>query len=136
MPKIDVALTRVSADRHWPLDRQSRGFDVHASIDVHRIERRSENLAITDFSVTYSYDPGIGQIRLKGKIRTEGKPEFVDKVERQEGKPYSQVLGYISKYSGVQAVKLSEQIRVPAPLPIPTLGSGKEEKEELGREYG
>ncbi|MEM2123438.1 MAG: hypothetical protein QXE79_07375 [Candidatus Bathyarchaeia archaeon] len=138
MPKINVFITNIAAERLWDIDRAIPG-QIHISINLNIIgfEKRSDKAVEAPFIFNVGFTPAIAQITVKGRSRITGpSPELEDILKGgPEGKPPPTFLVQaISNVAIAEAIVASKAIGVPPPIPSITI-SGSERKPSEGPSY-
>ena len=66
MLKVNVAITNISAERFWDLQKAIPPIQIGTNINVINIEKNKNGVLIVPFVLSINYNPSIAQINLKG----------------------------------------------------------------------
>ncbi|MEM3607917.1 MAG: hypothetical protein QW238_03535 [Candidatus Bathyarchaeia archaeon] len=138
LPRINVFVTNITAERLWDVDRAIPG-QIHISINLNVIgfEKRSDKAVEAPFIFNVTFNPAIAQITVKGRSRIIGSSLELDEILRggSEGKPPPAfIVQAISNGAMAEAIIASKAIGVPPPIPPITI-SGSEGKPPEGSSY-
>jgi hypothetical protein len=138
LPRIDVFVTNLAAERLWDIDRAIPG-QIHISINLNVIgfEKRSDKAVEAPFIFNVAFNPAIAQITVKGRSRIVGSTPELDEILKggSEGRPPPAFLVQaISNVAMAEAIVASKAIGVPPPIPPITI-SGSERKPPEGSSY-
>jgi hypothetical protein len=128
MLKVNVAITNISAERFWDLQKPIPPIQIGTNINVISIEKEKANTLKVPFVLSINYNPSISQINLKGRAYVLGEEKEIEKIlnEHKEKKPPPQVIiQSISNVAFIEAVLISRTLNVPPPIPLPKIPSAK-----------
>ena len=86
MLKVNVAITNISAERFWDLQKAIPPIQIGTNINVISIERNKNGVLIVPFVLSINYNPSIAQINLKGSAYVVGEPKEIEKVLKDHEK--------------------------------------------------
>lgn len=128
MLKVNVAITNISAERFWDLQKPIPPIQIGTNINVISIEKEKANTLKVPFVLSINYNPSISQINLKGRAYVLGEEKEIEKSlnEHKQKKPPPQVIiQSISNVAFIEAVLISRTLNVPPPIPLPKIPSAK-----------
>lgn len=128
MLKVNVAITNISAERFWDLQKPIPPIQIGTNINVISIEKEKANTLKVPFVLSINYNPSISQINLKGRAYVLGEEKEIEKIlnEHKQKKPPPQVIiQSISNVAFIEAVLISRTLNVPPPIPLPKIPSAK-----------
>lgn len=128
MLKVNVAITNISAERFWELQKPIPPIQIGTNINVISIEKEKANTLKVPFVLSINYNPSISQINLKGNAYVLGEEKEIEKIlnEHMQKKPPPQlIIQSISNIAFIEAVLISRTLNVPPPIPLPKIPSAK-----------
>lgn len=128
MLKVNVAITTISAERFWDLQKPIPPIQIGTNINVISIEKEKANTLKVPFVLSINYNPSISQINLKGNAYVLGEEKEIEKIlnEHMQKKPPPQlIIQSISNIAFIEAVLISRTLNVPPPIPLPKIPSAK-----------
>jgi hypothetical protein len=148
MTIVKINLHKVHAERD--LDAKGGQIKINNNVSVKNVEEMSfavegkKGLKFT-FSFNCTYEPNLGKIDVEGQVlfvEDEAKineiKETWDKDKKIPMDIMEQVVNAALHKGNIQAIKISEEVSLPSPLPLPKVQAGsakeveepKEEKKE------
>ena len=95
------------------------------------------------FAFNCNYEPNLGKIEVEGQVFYINDEKIVEEVKKSWEKDkkiplevMEQIINASLHKGNIQAIKISEEVSLPSPLPLPKVrsGSGQPVKEELPKE--
>jgi len=141
MTIVKINLHKVHAERD--LDAKGGQIKINNNVSVKNVEEMSfavegkKGLKFT-FSFNCNYEPNLGKIDVEGQVlfvEDEAKiKEIKDTWDKDKKIPMDimeQVVNAALHKGNIQAIKISEEVSLPSPLPLPKVqaGSAKEVEE-------
>ena len=116
---------------------------ISNNVSVTKVEKVSLNLGGDnqqsikfDFSFKSKYDPQIGTIDLDGEVIYLAQKDQADKIVSEWSKTkkvspeiLTPILNNVLNKCNIQALILSKEMNLPAPIPLPKINPKQEEKE-------
>ena len=148
MTIVKINLHKVHAERD--LDAKGGQIKINNNVSVKNVEEMSfavegkKGLKFT-FSFNCNYEPNLGKIDVEGQVlfvEDEAKineiKETWDKDKKIPMDIMEQIVNAALHKGNIQAIKISEEVSLPSPLPLPKVQAGsakeveepKEEKKE------
>jgi len=133
MPIVKIDIHKISAERNLA----ARGGQVRIdnTVSLKNVEdmefslEGKKGLKFT-FSFTCTYQPDIGSIMVEGKVLFVGETKKVEEIKKswdKDKKIPSAIMEQIANAAlhkgNIQAIKVSEEINLPSPLPLPKVKS-------------
>ncbi|MBT4805015.1 hypothetical protein HON71_02490 [Candidatus Woesearchaeota archaeon] len=146
MTIVKINLHKVHAERD--LDAKGGQIKINNNVSVKNVEEMSfavegkKGLKFT-FSFNCNYEPNLGKIDVEGQVlfvEDEAKiKEIKDTWDKDKKIPMDimeQVVNAALHKGNIQAIKISEEVSLPSPLPLPKVqaGSAKEVEETPAEE--
>jgi hypothetical protein len=146
MTIVKINLHKVHAERD--LDAKGGQIKINNNVSVKNVEEMSfavegkKGLKFT-FAFNCNYEPNLGKIEVEGQVlfvEDEAKvKEIKDTWDKDKKIPMDimeQIVNAALHKGNIQAIKISEEVSLPSPLPLPKVqsGSGKEKPEEKKEE--
>lgn len=128
MLKVNVAITNISAERFWDLQKPIPPIQIGTNINVISIEKEKANTLKVPFVLSINYNPSISQINLKGRAYVLGEEKEIEKIlndHKQKKPPPQVIIQSISNVAFIEAVLISRTLNVPPPIPLPKIPSAK-----------
>jgi hypothetical protein len=128
MLKVNVAITNISAERFWDLQKPIPPIQIGTNINVISIEKEKSSTLKVPFVLSINYNPSISQINLKGNAYVLGEPKEIEKIlkdYKQKKPPPALIIQSISNVAFIEAVLISRTLKVPPPIPLPKIHSTK-----------
>jgi hypothetical protein len=139
MLKVNVAITNISAERFWDLQKPIPPIQIGTNINVISIEREKQNTLKVPFVMSINYNPSISQINLKGSAYVVGEPKEIEKIlneHKQKKPPPPLIIQSIANFAFIESVLISRTLNVPPPIPLPKIPHVKDRsRKHAEREY-
>ena len=139
MLKVNVAITNISAERFWDLQKAIPPIQIGTNINVINIEKNKNGVLIVPFVLSINYNPSIAQIKLKGSAYVVGEPKEIEKVlkdHEQKQPPPPLIVQSIANFAFIESVLISRTLNIPPPVPLPKIPEVKNRnKKHAEREY-
>lgn len=143
MTIVKINLHKVVADRN--LNAKEGQININNNVSLKNVEELSfavegkKGLKFT-FAFNCNYQPDLGRIEVEGQvlyINDEAKiKEIKDGWEKNKSIPQDimeMVVNAALHKGNIQAIKISEDVNLPSPLPLPKVKSGSVKPEEKKR---
>ncbi len=137
--KIDLKYTEIEAKRF----SEAKGrVNVSNNSTITSVTQAGDKASI-DFVFTSSYEPNVGEIRIKGNIRVSDSKENVERVVKEWEESGQKNLStdmaedihnVIISNCVIETVILAREIQLPSPVPIPRISMKGKEKSREGTE--
>ena len=142
MTIVKINLHKVHAERD--LEAKGGQIKINNNVSVKNVEDMSfavegkKGLKFT-FAFNCNYEPNLGKIEVEGQVlyvEDEAKVKEIkdtwDKDKKIPMEIMEQIVNAALHKGNIQAIKISEEVNLPSPLPLPKVqtGSGQEKKEE------
>ncbi|MBT6774875.1 hypothetical protein HOA91_05910 [Candidatus Woesearchaeota archaeon] len=140
MTIVKINLHKVHAERD--LDAKGGQIKINNNVSVKNVEEMSfavegkKGLKFT-FSFNCNYEPNLGKIDVEGQVlfvEDEAKineiKETWDKDKKIPMDIMEQIVNAALHKGNIQAIKISEEVSLPSPLPLPKVQSGSAQKVE------
>jgi hypothetical protein len=124
MFKVNVAITNISAERFWDLQKPIPPIQISTNINVINIERKKQDTLKVPFVLSINYNPSISQINLKGSAYVVGEPKEIEKMlkNHEQKKPPSPIIVQsIANFAFIESVLISRTLNIPPPIPLPKI---------------
>ena len=139
MLKVNVAITNISAERFWDLQKAIPPIQIGTNINVISIEKNKKGVLTVPFVLSINYNPSIAQINLKGSAYVVGEPQEIEKVLKNKKKkqpPPPLIVQSIANFAFIESVLISRTLNIPPPVPLPKIPDAKNRsKKHAEREY-
>jgi hypothetical protein len=140
MIKVNVSVTKVSAERFWDIHKPAPQIQISTNLNLVDVEKKADDTLEVPFVMTVNYNPSIAQISLTGKAYVTGEKDEINKIfaEYKEKKPPPPVIVQsISNVAFVETVIVSRSLNVPPPIPLPQIPTPGQpsEKKPSGLDY-
>ncbi len=129
MTIVKINIHKVHAERN--LSTRGGQVKIHNNVSIKEIEDLSfavegkKGLKFT-FSFNCGYEPDLGRIEVEGQVlyvETDAKVNEIKKMwakeKRVPGPVMEQIVNAALHKGNIQAIKISEDISLPSPLPLP-----------------
>ena len=140
MTIVKISLHKVHADRNLSAKGGQIGINNNVSLkdveDMNFAAEGRKGLRFT-FSFTCSYEPNVGKIEVEGQVLYVEDAKKIDDIKKGWTKNkvvpievMEQIVNAALHKGNIQAIKISEEVSLPSPLPLPKVkpNSGKAEK--------
>ncbi len=129
MTIVKINLHKVSAERM--LGAKGRQIKINNNVSIKDIEDLQFNIpgkAGLKFTFTFDckYEPGLGSINVEGQVFYTGEEAEVKSIkegwENNKKVPMNVMEGIVNAAlhkGNIQAIKISEEVGLPSPLPLP-----------------
>ncbi len=134
MPIVKIDVHKISAERN--VNAKGGQVRIDNTVSLKNVEEMDfamdtkKGLKFT-FSFTCTYQPDLGSIVVEGKVLFVEESMKVDAVKKlwdKEKKIPPEVMEQIANAAlhkgNIQAIKVSEEISLPSPLPLPKVRTG------------
>jgi hypothetical protein len=128
MLKVNVAITNISAERFWDLQKPIPPIQIGTNINVISIERKKQDTLKVPFVLSINYNPSISQINLKGIAYVVGEPKEIEKIlknHEQKKLPPPVIVQSIANFAFIESVLISRTLNIPPPIPLPKIPDAK-----------
>ena len=134
MTIVKINLHKISASRNLAAKGGQIKIDNNVSLkDVEDMDFAVEGkkgLKFT-FSFVCNYDPELGKIEVEGQVlyveeeaKVNGIKESWDKEKKVPMEIMEKIINAALHKGNIQAIKVSEEINLPSPLPLPKVKAG------------
>ena len=130
MPVTSMELTSLEGKRFAKTGERLKNVRVDHNSTVTRVYPMSETSAV-EFRFTVNYG-GVGAIQIEGSLQFEGDPSLPEAWEKTGNMPQavaSEIHTAIMSFCIQEAVVIAKDLRLPPPIPLPTIklkGGGNE----------
>jgi len=140
MTIVKINLHKVHADRN--LEAKGGQIKINNNVSIKNVEDMSfaaegkKGLKFT-FNFSCSYEPELGKIDVEGQVLYVEEEAKIDEIKKSWDKDkkismdvMEQIVNAALHKGNIQAIKISEEVSLPSPLPLPKVRSQSEEKKE------
>ena len=140
MTIVKINLHKVHADRN--LEAKGGQIKINNNVSIKNVEDMSfaaegkKGLKFT-FTFSCSYEPELGKIDVEGQVLYVEEEAKIDEIKKSWDKDkkismdvMEQIVNAALHKGNIQAIKISEEVSLPSPLPLPKVRSQSEEKKE------
>jgi hypothetical protein len=140
MTIVKINLHKVNAERN--LEAKGGQIKINNNVSIKNVEELSfaaegkKGLKFT-FSFNCVYEPELGKIDVEGQVlyvEDEAKIKEIkegwDKNKKIPNDVMEQIVNAALHKGNIQAIKVSEEVSLPSPLPLPKVKAQAEEKKE------
>jgi hypothetical protein len=140
MTIVKINLHKVNAERS--LDAKGGQIKINNNVSIKNVEDMAfsvegkKGLKFT-FTFNCSYEPELGKIDVEGQVLFVDEAKKIDEIKKSWEKDkripmdvMEQVVNAALHKGNIQAIKISEEINLPSPLPLPKVKSAGEAKKE------
>tara|TARA_Y100000310_G_C20378145_1_gene666747 strand:+ start:97 stop:522 length:426 start_codon:yes stop_codon:yes gene_type:complete len=140
MTIVKINVHKVHAERS--LDAKGGQVKINNNVSIKNVEdltfavENKKGLKFT-FAFNCKYEPGLGKIDVEGQVLYVEASEKIDEVKASWAKDkrvpmdvMEQIVNAALHKGNIQAIKISEDVSLPSPLPLPKVKSQSEEKKE------
>ena len=140
MTIVKINLHKVNAERS--LDAKGGQIKINNNVSIKGVEdmpfaiEGKKGLKFT-FSFNCNYEPEVGKIEVEGQVLYVGDDKKVDEVKKGWKKDkhipmdiMEQIVNAALHKGNIQAIKISEEVSLPSPLPLPKVRAGMTEVEQ------
>ncbi|MFH1682740.1 MAG: hypothetical protein ABIA37_03000 [Candidatus Woesearchaeota archaeon] len=135
MPILKIDLYKVNVERKLDVGKVSVNINNNISIkDVlpTKLDRDGKKGLKFNFAFDCKYEPDIGSIAIEGQVFFVEEAKLIKEVQdswkknkRIPTEVMEQVLNVALHKGNIQAIKAAEEVGLPSPLPMPTVGRKK-----------
>lgn len=139
MTIVKINLHKLSAERN--LDAKVGQVKINNNVSLKNVEEmdfsadNKKGLKFT-FDFICNYEPELGKIVVEGQVIFVEEAKKVDEIkagwEKNKKIPMEimeQIINAALHKGNIQAIKISEDVSLPSPLPLPKVKPGSEKKE-------
>ena len=140
MTIVKINLHKVNAERS--LDAKGGQIKINNNVSIKGVEdmpfaiEGKKGLKFT-FSFNCNYEPEVGKIEVEGQVLYVDDDKKVDEVKKGWKKDkhipmdiMEQIVNAALHKGNIQAIKISEEVSLPSPLPLPKVRAGMTEVEQ------
>ena len=140
MTIVKINLHKVHADRN--LEAKGGQIKINNNVSIKDVEDMSfsaegkKGLKFT-FTFSCSYEPELGKIDVEGQVLYVEEEAKIDEIKKSWDKDkkismdvMEQIVNAALHKGNIQAIKISEEVSLPSPLPLPKVKSQSMEKKE------
>ncbi len=140
MTIVKINLHKVNAERN--LNAKGGQIKINNNVAIKEVEDLSfavegkRGLKFT-FSFNCSYEPEVGKIEVEGQVLFVDDEKKVEEVKKGWKKDkripmdiMEQIVNAALHKGNIQAIKISEEVSLPSPLPLPKVKSGMTDIEQ------
>ena len=140
MTIVKINLHKVHADRN--LEAKGGQIKINNNVSIKDVEDMSfsaegkKGLKFT-FTFSCSYEPELGKIDVEGQVLYVEEEAKIDEIKKSWDKDkkismdvMEQIVNAALHKGNIQAIKISEEVSLPSPLPLPKVKPQSEEKKE------
>ena len=140
MTIVKINLHKVNAERS--LDAKGGQIKINNNVSIKDVEdmpfaiEGKKGLKFT-FSFNCNYEPEVGKIEVEGQVLYVDDDKKVDEVKKGWKKDkhipmdiMEQIVNAALHKGNIQAIKISEEVSLPSPLPLPKVRAGMTEVEQ------
>ena len=121
MIQVNIAMTNVSAERLWEIDRiLPSQVQIAVNINMLSIDQKPDKTLEAPFVFTISFSPPIAQISIKGRAKITGDVTDTTKIyedHKAQKPPPAQLVQAVSNAAIADAILISRSLNIPPPLP-------------------
>jgi hypothetical protein len=134
MTIVKINLHKVNAERN--LDSKAGQVKINNNVSLKDVEEMSfavegkKGLKFT-FTFNCSYEPNLGKIEVAGQVLFVDDEKKITEVKKSWDKDkkvpmdiMEQIVNAALHKGNIQAIKISEDVSLPSPLPLPKVRSG------------
>jgi len=138
MTIVKINLHKLSAERN--LNSTAGQVRINSNVSLKDVEELSfaadgkKGLKFT-FFFSCAYEPDLGKIEVEGQVLYVDEEKKVESVKKGWDKDkkvpvdlMEQIINAALHKGNIQAIKISEEVSLPSPLPLPKLTRGTPEK--------
>ena len=140
MTIVKINLHKVNAERS--LDAKGGQIKINNNVSIKNVDDMAfsvEGKKGLKFTFTFNckYEPELGKIDVEGQVLFVEEEKKIDEIkaswEKEKRIPMEimeQIVNAALHKGNIQAIKISEEINLPSPLPLPKVKSASEEKKK------
>jgi hypothetical protein len=135
MPIVKINIHKLHAERS--LKAKGGQVKINNNVSLKDVDEMSfsvegkKGLKFT-FEFTCNYEPELGKIEIEGQILFVDEEEKVSKIKESWDKEkkipmevMEQIVNAALHKGNIQAIKISEEVNLPSPLPLPKVRTGE-----------
>ena len=139
MTIVNINLHKVHAERN--IDAKGGQIKINNNVSLKDLEEMNfvaegkKGLKFT-FGFTCEYEPNLGKIEVEGQVLYVDLEKMIDTIKKGWDKDkkvpmdvMEQIVNAALHKGNIQAIKISEDISLPSPLPLPKVRSAPEQAE-------
>lgn len=140
MLRVNVVITRISAERFWDIRKPIPPIQINTNINVVGMEKKQDESLDVPFVLSIGFNPSIAQMSIKGNAFVTGEKNEIEKAlkDYEQKKPPPQIIiQSVSNVVFIESVLISRILNLPPPIPLPQIpetGKPQSSKPE-GRDY-
>jgi len=145
MPVIEINITKLDGKRNKP-QKVTGEPSLKISNNSKVIDIRKEKLPklgdtiVVDFEYETNYEPAIGKIVVGGTIvyHEKNMKDFIEEKKGDvilKGEAYATVQNAILGVGTINALLLAKELKLPAPIQLPTVELKNKKDEDSGKSY-
>lgn len=135
MTIVKINLYKLHAERN--LESKGGQISINNNVSIKDIEDLSFQIEgkkglVFTFSFNCNYEPGLGKIDVEGQVlyvETEAKINEIKQNWKKDKKipmdVMEQIVNAALHKGNIQAIKISEEVNLPSPLPLPKVRTGQ-----------
>jgi len=137
MTIVKINLHKVNADRN--LDAKGGQIKINNNVAIKNVEEMAFSVEGKkglkfNFAFNCNYEPDLGKIEVEGQVLFVDEEKKIQEILKSWNKDkrvpmdvMEQVVNAALHKGNIQAIKISEEVNLPSPLPLPKVqaGSGK-----------
>ncbi len=134
MPIVKISVHKLNAERS--LKSKGGQIKINNNVSIKNVEEMDfsvegkKGLRFT-FDFSCSYEPDLGNINVEGQVLFVDEKSIVEEVETSWKKNkkipmdvMEQIVNAALHKGNIQAIKVSEEVNLPSPLPLPKVKPG------------
>lgn len=142
MTIVKINLHKVHAERN--LESKSGQVNLNNNVSIKDVEDLAFNAegkkgVKFTFAFNCAYEPALGKIEVEGQVLYVNDEKIVNEIkstwEKEKRLPMSvmeEVVNAALHKGNIQAIKISEEVNLPSPLPLPRLKTSEKKAEKKG----
>ena len=137
MTIVKINLHKVNADRN--LEAKGGQVKINNNVSIKNVEEMAFSVEGKkglkfNFAFNCNYEPDLGKIEVEGQVLFVDEEKKIQEILKSWNKDkrvpmdvMEQVVNAALHKGNIQAIKISEEVNLPSPLPLPKVqaGSGK-----------
>ncbi|MFH1396728.1 MAG: hypothetical protein ABIG93_04985 [archaeon] len=135
MTIVKINLYKVSAERN--LDARGGQIKINNNVGIKNVEDLNFNIpgkAGLKFTFTFNckYEPGLGSINVEGQVFYADDEKKIKEIKEKWDKDkkvsvtiMEQIVNASLHKGNIQAIKISEEVGLPTPLPLPKVKTSR-----------
>ncbi|MDP3640173.1 MAG: hypothetical protein Q8R53_03150 [Nanoarchaeota archaeon] len=140
MTIVKINLHKLHAERN--LESKSGQVNINNNVSIKDVEDLSfsaegkKGIKFT-FAFNCAYEPALGKIEVEGQVLYVNDEKIINEIkanwEKEKRLPMEimeEVVNAALHKGNIQAIKISEEVNLPSPLPLPRMRSAERKPEE------